>query len=398
MTIARIGPVQINSTILAPGNFNYRGPRDRQGGMPCDINFVLESLDEIEALHSLINNPARRQRIGDEVGTLEWIEAEDFLGAFSGWYLLNNMLISYQWQQIVMGQDMPMQINGHFLGSDRRPVAVATHKEKTDDFTLTGVPLIVPIYPGLQPDTVDTGFTRAGDGVTIGLRKSSLKKSSLRLRGDTTMWDLGRVTRPHIYDTVRDIPRYGPSIGSNPIGWEMRTAQVRLQLPTDAGNWLMTGWINGAWRQAAEFRIRRDTANASQMWSVIRTIVIDDQVVVTLQNHIDSTIITAVLRHGDYGVRFLGDASYYVEVLNQGSNARTANYYLSTAANGAGVKPYIAVARTPMSDNVAAFRVQVDAKHSFMVGWEPAAPQADDAVAEQGKQFLYERVELLTVS
>ncbi len=73
------------------------------------------------------------------------------------------------------------------------------------------------------------------------------------------------------------------------------------------------------------------------------------------------------------------------------------NYYLEAQPSGLGIKRFIALVKTAAGTDLPNWRVTVGVGKEAFFGFEPASPQSADTAAEQGKQLLYARSQLLTL-
>lgn len=401
--ITRIGPLAV-PRLIEPTQISIAGGGNGSG-VPIKATFGLASRTDAECLEELVNNAGRRQSIGGQQGVLEWVETADALARWRGWWLLDTCELNLARAQIRRaspdGAYVPMSVVGTFLGSQGRPIAIATHRELTDDFGVAGQAMLAPLYPSKRVEGAGTLVSRAGAGGGVEVRKQSTKREALRL--EAAMFDPDATsTRPAIRD-ASGVLHYGPRRATSADGLRLETAHVRVEVASTANNhWLIEGYIAGDWYVLGALRIRRTAAAAGHVWGVVGTTIRDDRASLLLANDYDGSTIRAELRVGELGMRLVAGASYYLQWLTAaeaaaGAAIEAANYYEDAAVLGNGAKRYIALVRNPLSESLPDWQTQIGAGHQAMVGFVPPAPGADDTAAEQARQFLYDRTELLTL-
>jgi hypothetical protein len=403
VTITRIGPIAVG-TWHEPSSVEISGASGAMGGQPISASFVLASRTDIERLVSLVNNDRRRRRIGDAFGVLEWVEADGALARWRGFWVLEDAKMSIAARQHRRTADSayaPVGFDATFFGAGRLPVIAATHRERVDDFTLAGQALVAPLYPALRVETAGTLLTRVGDGLSLELRKGSDKRAPLRL--DAAKWDPDLVgLRPALTDPA-DVVHYGPAAFGDAEDFRLETPFVRVTIGgSPAGHWLVEGWVAGAWVALGAVRIRRTVAATPHEWTIARADFKDDEISLVLANDYDATTVRVTIVQGELGMRLVAGASYYVQWLNPDDSAApaaaaAANYIEDTAILASGARRLIALVNTPLASTPASFEARIDTGQTALVGFVPAAPQADDTAAEQGKQLLFERDEILTL-
>jgi hypothetical protein len=404
MNITRIGPVAI-PRLIEPTSIEISGNPDPSGAVPIKASFSLASRQDAELLEELVNNPARRHLIAGQQGNLEWVETADALARWRGWWHLLACDVSLARRQIRKAAPdaayVPVSVSAVFIGTQGQPVVVATHRDLPDDFAVAGQAMLAPVYPSRRVEGAGAVVTRASAAGAVDIRKQSTKRGPVRI--EPAQFDPSVVAlRPGLRD-AGGVMHYGPRRAMEADGARLETAHLRVTIgQTAANHWLVEGWIAGAWYTLGALRIRRTAAAGGHAWNVAGTTISDDRVSVLLVNDYDATILRAEVRVGELGMRVIAGASYYLQWLTAadaaaGTAVKVANVYEDQNALGNGARRFIALASTELSQSLADWQTQIDVGDLAMIGFVPPAPGADDTSAEQGKQFLFDRVELLTL-
>lgn len=405
MTITRVGPITVGMW-HEPSSVDISGAPQAMGGQPISGSFVLASRTDVERLVSLVNNERRRRRIGDSFGVLEWIEADGALARWRGFWVLEEAEMSILARQHRRPADSAyaeVSFDGVFFGSSRLPIVAATHRERLDDFSLTGQPLIAPLYPSARVEAAGALVSRVGDGVTLELRKGSDERIPVRV--DAAKW-LPAV--PQIRPALRDpasVVHYGPTAFGAAAGYRLQTPFVRVTAAgSPAGHFLVEGFIAGAWTALGALRVRRTTATTPHIWNIARAELADDEVALVLVNDHDATTLRIAIAQGELGMRLVAGASYYLQWLTAADGAAgaatagtPASYWEDTTALPSGARRLMAVIDTPLASTPANWEIRVDVGHTALVGFVPPTPTTDDSAAEQAKQLLFERDEVMTL-
>jgi hypothetical protein len=296
---------------------------------------------------------------------------------------------------------VPVAIDGTFLGSQGRPIVIATHRELPDDFGVAGQAMLSPLYPSRRVEGAGTIVSRTGAGGPVDVRKQQTKREALRIDG--AMFDPATTAlRPAIRDAA-GVVHYGPRRLASADNLRLETSHLRVEIgQTAAGHWLVEGYIAGAWYTLGALRIRRTAAAGAHAWTVVGCAIRDDRASLLLANDHDGTTLRAEIRAGELGMRLVAGASYYLQWLTSADSAagaavKAANVYEDAVALPNGSKRYTAIARTQLSESLADWQTQIDTGHVAMVGFVPPAAGADDTGAEQGRQLLFDRTEVLTL-
>lgn len=401
-----IGPIAIPAT-WEPFTVIPDVVADARSGVPLKVSFRVQSRTDAERLHELVNNPARRQRFGQVQGVLEWVETDGALARWRGWWVLEAAklsLASGQWRRTAASSYVPVEIDASFMGSGGRPVVIATHRAQPNDFAVAGVALMAPMFPSRRVEGAGTLVSRAGEGGTLDCRKQSTKRESLRVDAaefDATITQL----RPALIDAA-GLSHYGPGqIAQSAAGIQLKTNLLRVTISSTTNlHWLIEGYVSGAWYTFGALRIRRTAATSGHTWTLIGATVANDRVGVVLENDYDGTTMRAEIRVGERGMRLLAlTGSYYLQWLTAaegaaGTAVKTANYYEDQTALGNGTKRFIALLNTQLSETLASWLTQIDVGRQAMVGWTPSGAGADDTSAAQAAQFVYDRVQQVSLA
>lgn len=401
-----IGPIAIPAT-WEPFTVTPDVVTDARSGVPLKLAFRVQSRTDAERIHELVNNPARWQRFGQIQGVLEWVETDGALARWRGWWVLQSArlsLASGQWRRAAASSYVPVEIDASFMGSSGRPVVVATHRAQPNDFAVAGVALMAPMFPSRRIEGAGTLVSRTGEGGTLDCRKQSTKRESLRI--DTAEFDPTLTQlRPVLVDAA-GLSHYGPGqIAQSAAGIQLKTNLLRVTISQTANlHWLVEGYVAGAWFTFGALRVRRTAATSGHTWTVIGITVSSDRVGVVLENDYDGTTLRAEIRVGERGMRILASsASYYLQWLTAaegaaGAAVKAANYYEDSAALANGTKRFIALLNTPLSESLANWQTQINAGQQAMVGWTPSGAGADDTSAAQAAQFVYDRVQQVSLA
>lgn len=406
MNISRIGPLAIDRLIEPTSISVSGGSSTTSPSVPIKASFRLASRTDAERLEELVNNPDRRQSIKGARGVLEWVECADALARWKGWWLIDSCDVGLSRMQLRRADPLaayvPVTLSASFFGAEGTPSVVATHRELVDDFGLIGKPITVPLYPS----NVVAGWnlSRSGSAANVYSSPSAIKRSALRLTSTSFSPASFASHRPLLRDAA-GVAHYGPRRGLvSADGARLESAHLRLTIGQTVENqWLVEGWIAGAWYGLGALRVKRVLGAPVEGldWSIVATSIRDDRVAVTLLSD-DETTMRVEIRVGELGMRLTAGAAYYLQWLttadgSAGVATKTANAYQDSVAHANGSRRFIALVKTQMSEDLVNWTTRINAGHTALVGFVPPTPGADDTSAEQGKQLLFDRTEALTL-
>lgn len=402
MTINRIGPLVV-SQMIEPSTI------DPIGGA---IQTTVADRRIAEQIEELINNPYRVQEYGGVSGVLEYIGATGASARYGGWWILSSCGFSYTRRQFRASDPaksyIPLQITGRYIGAGGAPAIAATHRSLTNDFGLAAQPITAALYPGnaLDLSTPAPFFRFGASGNGTYCYKTAAKRAGVRYRDQAFFGVTFDPAKTTLRPTLRDpqgYAHYGPHSVLEAEGFRLENDYLRVTIgSTPLEKWLVEAWTGAAWTTLGAVSLTIVAGAAAHYYRFSDVRVLDDRVSVTLIDDLTGGILNAEIRAGELGMRVQSNVPRYIQWFTSADGAagtaiKAANYYQDDANEGWGGRRFIAIRRNVLAESLADWQIVVDANHPAMIGFIPNAAQADDAVAEQGKQFLSDRVQTLVL-
>lgn len=402
--ISSIGPLTIPA-MIEPFSLNVAAQSGPASGVPITAQFGLASRYDAEILEELCNNPARSQAIGNANGVLEWVVCTGALDRYTGWWLIEGCSVGYSRRQTLASNQLksyvPVSIGARFLGVEGHAVVAATHRAIPNDFSLTGQPLTVPLYPSIIPGIAHNSFARPGESDRfLRYYLGATKRMPTRIDGAQFV-PATSTFRPHLRD-VAGRARFGPPRGlASASGVRFENGFIRVTIGA-AVHWTFEAWVSSAWATIGTLGVSQTGAAAS--WVIAGTEFTDDRVAVLLVDDWDGSTVRVELRAGELGLRVVAaDAQrFYLQWWNpDGSGvsggAQVSNYYQDGADQAWGGRRFLAVARSVAADDPSGMWILPSLGHPSMAGFRFAGATGNNTVVELAKQFLYDRDEQLVL-
>lgn len=388
-----IGPLAMDS-LIEPTTVQFVGPPNARGGVPVKIATTFVARTGVEQLEALVNNPLRRQSIAAAAGVLEWVTTSPPLEHWQGWWLLDSVEIDYSRRQFLLSNGtsgyVPITITGTFFGQALLPAISATHRTKTNDFSLTGTTLNPSLFPSVRDDaSSSTEFTRQGNGQTIGMYLDSANVRNLRMDASSLVATYADA-RPALSDG--SALWYGPRV-QGVVTIQSALFQATLNADGTLAMSVRTPAAPTVWTSLGNVSVYQSSVTASE---VAGAYALDDRVQLTIIDSLGRTY-TITVRHGDYGCRILSSGFSRTIQTEAVLSAISGNYYLESSAGPGGGKRFIALVNAATSSVPASGQVTIGADQEAFFGYEPASAATNDTAANQGKQFLADRSASLTI-